>query len=547
MHLFTSIESRSGKSRTAFLTSVLLIALWWVCVFDYPFWRQLMTGKLAGLESHAALIILTGAVFLLLASALILLLSLLPRRLFQSLLMLFHAAGAASCTAALLYGVLMTPDMMRNVFATDWHEAAGYWSFRTLIIFLSLFVPPAVGTLFLQRPVGRRRLRSSLMTFGTSLVFLLAAAGLIFSFFPTFATVFRGDRSIRYQLAPYNVFYSAVSTLTKDRSPDGPRERIKIDLHPQMTVNPNKPVLFVVVIGETTRSANWGLAGYGRDTTPELRKENVLNFPRVTACGTSTDVSLPCMLSRIGRSDYSRKRILAEESLPALLARAGFDVTWIDNQAGCKGTCEGVRSISPRKDPTHCDGNVCFDGIFIRETEAALAAVRAGKPAVLFLHMMGQHGPAFWQRTPESRKVYGPECRSADLSSCSKESIAAAYDNSVRYTDHVLSSLIRTLKAGKHADTALLFVSDHGESLGEDGLYLHGAPYLIAPDEQKTVPMVMWFSDGFVRDYGVPEARLRERAKTDDVTHEHLFSTVLGLLKVKSAAARAAFDLTADK
>lgn len=541
-NLFVVGNSRR-TSWTVFAAASLLTALWWVCVFDYPFWRQMHAGKLAELGSHLMPTIYFGALFFCLAIAVICLLSLLPGRLFRILLLLLNLSGAVTFTAAMLYGVLMTPDMVRNFIATDVREAAGYWSFGTLTVFLCAFLPPLAGTYFLHRPASVGRLTAA----GVALAALLAAAGLVFGGFQTAATVIRGDRSIRYQVAPYSLIYSGIRTLTKDESPDDPRERIIVDSNPVMTVRPEKPVLFVVVIGETTRSASWGLAGYGRDTTPELRKENVLNFPEVEACGTSTDVSLPCMLSRVGRSDYSRKRILAEESLPALLARAGFDVSWIDNQAGCKGTCEGVRKAPPEKTAALCGKSGCYDEVLIAETRKALAEAKPGRPAVLFLHMMGQHGPAYWERTPEHLKVWGPECRSADLSRCTSESIAAAYDNSVRYTDRVLADLIRTLKSRTEADTALVFVSDHGESLGEEGLYLHGAPFLIAPGVQKTVPMVMWFSEGFAGDFSIDRVALRERAAKGGITHEHLFSTVLGLLRVKSSAARRAFDLTARR
>lgn len=310
---------------------------------------------------------------------------------------------------------------------------------------------------------------------------------------------------------------------------------------------PQRPTLFVVVVGETTRSANWQLAGYARQTNPELAKREIINFPVVEACGTSTDVSLPCMMSRIGRSDYDRERILGEEALPDVLQRAGFNVLWVDNQSGCKGVCAGVPSRKPLQSlaqkSASCRNGVCFDGIFADEVQAALKGLKDGQSQVLFLHMMGSHGPAYHERTPQDLKKWLPECTANDLGSCTKEELINTYDNSVRYTDRVLGEIVDALKAAEGVDAAMLYVSDHGESLGEKGLYLHGAPQWMAPSEQTEVPMVMWISDAFASDYGVDRKALAQTAE-GKVTHESLYHTVLGLLKVKSTTMRSEFDLT---
>lgn len=171
-------------------------------------------------------------------------------------------------------------------------------------------------------------------------------------------------------------------------------------------------------------------------------------------------------------------------------------------------------------------------------------AVKPSRPAVLFLHMMGSHGPAYSLRSDKARKLFEPECTDADLKSCSRESVMNAYDNSVRETDYVLASLIRMLKdTSGSIDSALVYVSDHGESLGEGGLYLHGAPYWMAPKEQTEVPMVLWMNPGFEKTFSINRSKLEKNA-AGRVTHENLYHTVLGLLNVKSTTYVPTYDLT---
>lgn len=291
-------------------------------------------------------------------------------------------------------------------------------------------------------------------------------------------------------------------------------------------------------------SASWQLAGYSRETNPQLSELQIISIPRVEACGTSTDVSLPCMMSRIGRSDYNRDRILSEEQLPSLLNRAGANVLWIDNQSGCKGACAGVSTRAATPNPQDCPNGECGDRVFLSELKGELGKLPDDRPTVLFLHMMGSHGPAYSLRSDKARKLFEPECTDADLKSCSRESVMNAYDNSVRETDYVLASLIRMLKdTSGSIDSALVYVSDHGESLGEGGLYLHGAPYWMAPKEQTEVPMVLWMNSGFEKTFGISRSKLEKNA-AGRVTHESLYHTVLGLLNVKTTTYVPTYDLT---
>lgn len=543
------LENRSSPAFAKPLSErglVLLTAFWWTFVLNMPFlaraadlsepnfaWSMREALTLAGLSF--------GLLFI--SIALLTLVMALPRPVRRAVLVLLSLTGAIFFAGTLVYGIAFDPNMARNVISTDVHEASAYFSARTLLLALAAGLPPVLAASAADMtPAG---LRPAAVRGGVAILALAAGAGALFTQMNTLAAVMRNDKALRYLITPVNVPYSLAATLARDASPDAAQKRI-VDPKPEFSVRLSRPAVLLVVIGETTRSANWGLAGYARDTTPALRAEGVISHPSVTACGSSTDVSLPCMLSRIGRSDYDRSRIIGEEALPSLLARAGAHVVWVDNQSGCKGTCAGTEVRSPDPKSAACASGRCFDGVLLDELDADLANLPADRPTVLFYHMYGEHGPRYHADSPAHAKVWTPECTDADLGACTKESIINAYDNAVRYTDGVLAGLVKRLKARTDIDAGFVYVSDHGESLGEGGLYLHGAPYFMAPSEQIRVPMVMWLSKDWSRTFGFDAANLA-REPAGGVTHEHLYSTVLGMLGVQSTTRRPRWDLTDNR
>ena len=530
--------------KIAFNHFLFLSAFFWTACFNAPILSSIIKSASADKNNLLPTLILALAVSVsvfFLSMSIIALLGLLPRLIFKGLMILLTLLGATSLVVWLYYGIAMTPDMVRNFLATDFHEASGYWSWSLALNFILITLP---GLLLINRLRSSRRPESKLKRLGICVVTLLCGVFVLFIQLQPFSALMRGDKSLRYLFAPVNIVYSASSTLLRDQNPEKVKKVI-VDASPKAFFTSDQPTLFVVLIGETARSANWQLANYEKATNPELSKLNIVNIPKVQACGTSTDVSLPCMLSRVGRRDYDRKRILTEESLPSLLKRAGFSVTWVDNQSGCKGTCDGVRVTKPTPDPLYCHAGTCMDGVFNRSIDEAFNALKTQNHTVLFLHMMGSHGPAYYKRSTESEKVFGKECTDPTFKSCSKESIRAAYDSSIRYTDRVVAELIRKLQNRADINTALIYLSDHGESLGENGLYLHGAPYYIAPDEQKIVPMVMWFSEPFKKNYTI-DTRVIEENSHKPVTHDHLYHTILGLLNVRSSTYDSQWDLSAN-
>ena len=292
-----------------------------------------------------------------------------------------------------------------------------------------------------------------------------------------------------------------------------------------------KPILTVLIVGETVRDANFGLSGYARDTTPELAQRNITHFAGVESCGTATAVSMPCMFSKFTRRQYSHKLGLANENLLDILGHAGFATQWWDVNTGDKRIADRTvfRSFYNADDPDFCAEGECTDGIFLKHLAQKAALIT--EDTVLVLHQIGNHGPAYYLRYPVGFAPFMPDCRSADFSSCSEQEIVNAYDNAIAYTDQQLALTIDLLGSLEHLNASLIYVSDHGESLGENGLYLHGAPYWIAPEEQKTVPMFIWMSEGFQQGLGVTHSCLLPWTE-QRLSHDHFFHSVLGLLDV---------------
>ena len=465
----------------------------------------------------------------------------------KPLLALLIVTTACSSYYMNTFTVFLDPGMLRNVLRTDVKEASELFNVGMLPYLLVFAVLPLL-VLFrigLRREPMRRALPIRLLSL---IVALVLGGGSILLFFHDLAPLMRNNKEIRYLITPANYLYSLANVLTTDAS-NASRPRLQIGLDAKLADSwqqRKKPALFVLVVGETARAANWGLSGYARQTTPELAKLDVINFSKVTSCGTNTEVSVPCMFSVYGRRNYNEGKIRGSESLLNVLDRAGMKVIWRDNQSSCKGVCAGVEEhkLSNSKDPQWCDGERCLDEVLISGLDTLLADSKGN--LVLVLHQLGNHGPAYFKRYPPALRKFEPVCETADLAKCSREEVVNAYDNALLYTDHMLAQTISFLKKqGERFDTAMIYLSDHGESLGENGLFLHGVPYSIAPAVQTEVPMVMWFSPGYISSFGLDADCLRRRAQ-QPATHDNLFHSVLGLLDIRTTIYEPSLDISAS-
>ncbi|WP_326533625.1 phosphoethanolamine transferase [Pseudorhodoferax sp.] len=446
------------------------------------------------------------------------------------------------------YGVLIDPGMLVNALQTDWHEAGALFNWQLLAGVLVLAALPA--WLVWRQPLAYGRLRRQLWRNPVfSLVALAVLAALVLAMFQPLASASRNHKDLRYLVNPVSSLVSVARLAARPFQREaGPLLPLGEDAQLALATPTGtaRPRLLLLVLGETARSDHFGLNGYGRPTTPALERENVLSFRNAWSCGTSTAESLPCMFSHLPREDYLR-RSGDYENLLDVLQRAGLAVLWLDNQSGCKGVCERVphAQTDPAASPALCRGGECLDGAMLEQLEARLATLdpaRRARGVVVVLHQMGSHGPAYAARSPAAAKRFLPECTSNALQDCDPQALRNAYDNSIAYTDQFLGDAIAWLRRNPTGtDNALMYVSDHGESLGENNLYLHGMPYAIAPDVQKHVPWITWLSPAFAQASALSDSCLRGRAD-EAVSHADYFHSVLGLMDVSTQAYRIAHD-----
>ncbi|MBN6149406.1 phosphoethanolamine transferase [Xanthomonas sp. AmX2] len=502
------------------------------------FWRSAMGGHVGDLKLGLSL-------FMLLVSVHGLLLGLLLwRGAAKPLLTVLLVTTAFAAHYMNSYSVYLDADMLRNVLATD-HKESRELLTPALIAPLLFYAALPIAVLWRLRLTRRSAGKALALRAGFLLAMLaLGAAGAMLSF-QDISALMRNHREVRYLATPINYLVALRQNL-KSASPAGkaPKLPVEHDATAAPRAAGTKPRLLVVVLGETARAQNWGLNGYVRQTTPELAQLGVINFPDMHSCGTSTEVSVPCMFSPFGRHDYNEDDIRKHQSLLHVLEHAGIATLWRDNQSGCKGVCDGlaIQRLDDARDPALCKDGRCMDEILLADLAAQVRA-RPGDRVVV-LHQLGNHGPSYFQRYPAGFDRFGPPCLTADLGDCSREQITNAYDNALLYTDHLLARTIATLEAMPDYATAMVYLSDHGESLGEKGLYLHGVPYAIAPQEQTHVPMVMWFSQDFARERRLDLSCLRARAR-QRADQDNLFPSVLGLMQVRTRVYDPARDLFA--
>ncbi|WPN76147.1 MULTISPECIES: phosphoethanolamine transferase [Pseudomonas] len=445
------------------------------------------------------------------------------------------------------YGVMIDAGMLRNFAETNATEVRDLLSLKLFAYILLLGVLPS--WLLWKVPVNYRRWHRELISkviVGVASVAVIG--GVALANYQGLSSLFRNHHEIRLMLVPSN-YIGASAGYLREQVVSARQPFIKIgedaERNPDVKLQPRKS-LTVLVVGESARAENFGILGYDRDTTPTLDKEaGLIAFTDVHSCGTETAVSVPCMFSNMGRKDYDASKAKNEEGLLDVLKRAGIDVIWRDNQSGCKGTCDRVtlQDVSNLKDPALCANSECRDEILLQGLQSFIDHL--DKDTVLVLHQMGSHGPEYFKRYPKEYEHFTPVCESNALNNCSRESIVNGYDNTLVYTDHVLSSLIDVLRSNQDkVDTAMLYLSDHGESLGEYNLFLHGTPYMLAPEQQKHVAMLAWFSDNYQKAYSV-DTHCLQMSRDKPLSQDNLFHSMLGLLEVRSKVYQPGLDMFA--
>lgn len=515
-----------------------LVSLWCLLLLNSPLWTYLNEIRPIGDARDVAFL---ASFFLLagLATNLFLTPLTLIRPLAKPLLALVLVFAASASYFVDVYGVLIDKVMIRNVLETNATESFELLTGRMLLQVGVLGILPAV--LLLMMPVKLKSWRGELRDRGIAMALTIAGVGVIAGFFyQDHASLLRNHREIRHMLVPVNFIAGLGSHVGDKLKPTIPYTRIGEDAKRVVNGSGQKPMLVVFVLGETARAANFSLGGYSRPTNPALsRIKDLIYFPEVASCGTSTAISVPCLFSDMGRSGFDAEEAKARDNLIDIALRTGLDVQWYGNNTDCKGVCRSVpeRRVDRTQHPQACiEDRPCMDGALFEDFFRSLSDIQRDRFTVI--HTLGSHGPGYHLRYPAEFEQFKPACREVDFAKCSVAEVVNAYDNTLLYTDHLLATTIERLTAiSDRVDVAMLYVSDHGESLGENGLFLHALPYAIAPETQTRVPMIFWASPGFKQRVAVEPSCAREQSR-ETVSHDHIFHTLLDLLEIQSVAKR---------
>ncbi|HEY9207979.1 phosphoethanolamine transferase [Acidovorax sp.] len=529
---------------------VVLASAWLATACNVPLWREVAAlpgqGTLRGWGFALAFAVIVAAGNAALLSLLAWRWTLKPA---ITVMLLMAAFGAYFMLA---YGIAIDASMLVNVMQTDVKEAGDLLNWRMLATVLALTAPPLLW--LYRRPVRRMHAFRHMAHNGALLVgAIVVIVVCLLLVFQDFASTMRNHTRLRYLINPLNSVYAlgdiASKPLRLDTStlmPLGRDARLGASYAGQQ-----KPPLLVLVLGETGRSVNFGLNGYHRPTTPLLSaRSDLVTARNAWSCGTSTAASVPCMFSHLGRSGFESRKA-NYESLIDVLHHAGLAVLWLDNQAGCKGVCDRVGQVhtTALPDPALCPDGECLDPIMLKDLDKRLAELPAeqrNRGTVLVMHEMGSHGPAYYKRSAQALKKFQPECTATALQECTQEQVVNAYDNSIVQTDQFLDSVLHWLSTqSQQAQTAMMYVADHGESLGENNIYLHGLPYAIAPDVQKHVPWITWLSPAMQSRTHLTTGCLQKDLTERRISHDHYFHSVLGLMDVKTSAYNPALDMFA--
>lgn len=427
------------------------------------------------------------------------------------------------------FGVLMDVVMIDNIVHTDAKEVEGLLSVGMLVHLLLLGVFPA--WLVVKGWPEISNIRSEIKTRMKCILLLVVALIVVaLPFIAGYASFIREHKITRFYANPTYPVYSIIKYAGLQLSTKQQTEITKIAEDAKFVGPMVENELVIMVVGETARADRFSLNGYHKETNPRLAKENIVNFSNVASCGTSTGVSVPCMFSELGRKDYDKNKALNQESALDILAKNGIAVLWRDNNSNSKGVATRVE-YQDFKTPTFnpvCEGE-CRDIGMLHGLDEYIAS-KKGKDIMIVLHQMGNHGPEYYRRYPKEFARFQPMCMTGELRDCTQEEIDNSYDNAILYTDYFLSEVINFLKKydGDY-ETAMLYVADHGESLGKHGIYLHAAPYMAAPKEQTHVPAILWLGQHF--DYQLDQVRPYQDYP---LTHDDLFCSVLVAFELDS-------------
>ena len=522
----------------------LVVSLILVTFYNNIFWSEIL--KIAADSQQNRFFL--ASIFLLLVAFINLCLSLVSFKYILKpsvILILLVATFAAYFMTT--YGIIIDQSMVKNVLAIDVGDVAELLNVKMFYYLVVLGVIPSF--LVLRSEIRYKPfVRELFMVLGGVLTSLVALVVVLVFFYKDYISLGKNYNYVRHLINPVSPIYEVASyakrTVTSGKvvvRPIGEDARI---IKPWQ--ERGKKNLVILVVGEAARARNFSLNGYERKTNLFLEKEDVLSFTNTYSCGTVTTTSLPCMFSHFGRESFSDFKTDRHEGLLDVLLHAGVQVLWRENNSGCKGVCKRVETedMAGLQVADLCAAGECQDIILLQGLQKYINQI--GSDAFIVLHQKGSYGPEYYRRSPPDFKAFVPECTTNQLQECLSEELLNAYDNTIIYTDYFLSQVIDILK--KNSDqfnVSMLYLSDYGESLGEKNIYLHGLPYIIAPDEQKHIPFILWLGDAFLKGNHIDKSCLQKKVD-EKLSHDNLFPSVLGLMGISTAMYNKELDIFAD-
>jgi len=506
-------------------TAILIVGIFIAIFHNFAFFRNI--SDFYSSDENLALILIS--IGFLHAGIIIILLSLLGTgKVLKHIIALLLLISSFTAYFSDNFNVIIDQEMLVNVIQTDPREAFDLITPKFLAYFLLLgFVPIILlyKTRFTEETLKTLLLKRAGLIAASVVIILLT----VYSNSDFFASFLREQKVLKAYANPTKTLES-IFRMTSSMLANSKNEvwqPIALDAH--KSGQDTEFELVVLVIGETARAENFSLNGYTRKTNPKLEQQDVISFSHVQSCGTTTAVSLPCMFSILDREDYNRSKATTMDNLLDVLKRSGVSILWRDNNSGSKSVADRVDYqpfISPDVNPV-CDIE-CRDEGMLSGLDEWLDQ-HPETDMLIVMHQSGSHGPAYYKRYPSQFEMFQPTCKTNQLDQCTKQQILNTYDNTILYTDYFLEKVINWLKQYKNQyEVSMLYVSDHGESLGESGLYLHGFPFLLAPENQTHVPAILWGADN-------NEDIDFEKVNTNrslEFSHDNLFHTLLGLFEI---------------
>lgn len=453
----------------------------------------------------------------------------------------FFLLASFSAYFADTYGVIIDRDMLVNASQSNYSEASGLISWKFALYVLVLFLIPSA--IVYKIPFHKATFTKNFVTHSLVATLSLASIGVLFFSTSAFSSsFFREQKEIRVYSNPLNAIYASYQVVNKGYLSPA-KEFVKIGEDASISRPTANRELIILVVGETARADHFSLNGYNKNTNPLLSQQAVVSFSNASSCGTSTAVSVPCMFSLDGKEKFDLSNFKNKGNFLDVVARAGVNVLWRDNNSSSKGAADRLsyEDFSIPKNNSICDPE-CRDIGMLKGLEEYINKQKTGD-ILIVLHQMGSHGPSYHERVPEDFQKFQPTCKTNQLDKCSTEQINNSYDNTILYTDYFLSEVIGLLK--KYDDgfeTSMLYVSDHGESLGEYGMYLHGMPYSMAPKGVTNIPIIMWFGKQMISSQKLNMSTFNKH-RDKSISHDHISHTILGMFEIQTNVYKKELDL----